>query len=290
MLDPGLLQNPALRNWLGGIEPAWTLLDLNSFAALRDTPPPATGPIRLASNLSQEEIERSAIARNALILMQAAATGPGLKMTVTGNLARDVVAEMIDLFTWPGFDKEQAFQMNRVINEPDFLPLFFLRHIVEAGKLVHRHKGHLKITPAGRRILDVRDQGGLQAVLFRLTFWLLDLAYLGRGLHHGWPQCDIGIVLWCLSIAANDWQSPDRLTRLCTIPIDDVVNATRDTASLAMGATILRPLLWFGLLEYREESMDGDRLNRNQFYRKTPLFDRFLSFDIKLEAVAGPRH
>jgi hypothetical protein len=35
VVAPGLLQNPAVRNWLGGIEPAWTLLDQTSFAALR---------------------------------------------------------------------------------------------------------------------------------------------------------------------------------------------------------------------------------------------------------------
>jgi|GEM_PF-6994078 len=30
MVAPGMLQNPSVRNWLGGVEPAWTLLDLDS--------------------------------------------------------------------------------------------------------------------------------------------------------------------------------------------------------------------------------------------------------------------
>ena len=34
MVAPGMLQNPAVRNWLGGIVPAWTLLDQGSFEAL----------------------------------------------------------------------------------------------------------------------------------------------------------------------------------------------------------------------------------------------------------------
>jgi hypothetical protein len=290
MIPRDLLQNPPVRNWLGGIEPAWTLLDLASFNALRRPPSPTAGPIRLAADLADGEIQQSAVARNALILLRAAAGGPGLKMTATGNLSRGVVAEMCDLFTWPGFDKTEAFRLHKVINEPDFLPLFFVRHVVEAGKLLRRHKGHLKITPTGRQMLEERTQGALQAVLFHLALWRLDLGYLGRSLHHGWPQRDIGFVLWSLSIAANDWQPPDRLTRLCTIPIDETLQATWDTASHAMEATILRPLLWFGLLEYREDDKDGDRWNRKHFYRKTPLFKRFLSFDIKLEAAAGPRH
>ncbi|MCX7355798.1 MAG: hypothetical protein NTY59_13415 [Alphaproteobacteria bacterium] len=284
-----MLQNPSVRNWLGGIEPAWTLLDLASFDALRRPPSPTAGPIRLAADLADDEIQQSAVARNALILLRAAAEGPGLKMTATGNLSRGVVAEMCDLFTWPGFDKTEAFRLHKVINEPDFLPLFFVRHVAEAGKLVRRDKGHLKVTPAGRKLLKEPDQKALQAVLFHLPLWRLDLGYLGRGLHHGWLQHDIGIVLWSLSIAANDWQPPERLTRMCTIPINGVLESTWDTGSHAMEATVLRPLRWFGLLDYRQDDIPERRLEKMHFYRKTSLFDRFLSFDVKLEP-AGPRH
>ena len=211
MVAPGMLQNPSVRNWLGGIEPAWTLLDQVSFDALRRPPSPTAGPIRLAADLADGDIQQSAVARNALILLRAAAEGPGLKLTATGNLSRGVVAEMCDLFTWPGFDKTEAFRLHKVINEPDFLPLFFVRHVVEAGKLLRRHKSHLKGTSAGRQLLEEPHQQALQAVLFHVALWRLDLGYLGRGLHHGWPQHDIGIVLWSLSIAANDWQPPERL-------------------------------------------------------------------------------
>ena len=249
MVAPGMLQNLSVRNWLGDIEPAWTLLDLASFNALRRPPSPTAGPIRLAADLADGEIQQSAVARNALILLRAAAEGPGLKMTATGNLSRGVVAEMCDLFTWPGFDKAEAFRLHKVVNEPDFLPLFFVRHVAEAGKLVRRDRGHLKVTPAGRKLLKEPHQKALQAVLFHLALWRLDLGYLGRGLHHGWPQHDIGIVLWSLSIAANDWQPPERLTRMCTIPINGVLESSWDTGSHAMEATVLRPLRWFGLLD-----------------------------------------
>jgi hypothetical protein len=289
MVAPGMLQNPSVRNWLGGIEPAWTLLDLASFNALRRPPSPTAGPIRLAADLADDEIQQSAVARNALILLRAAAEGPGLKITATGNLSRGVVAEMCDLFTWPGFDKTEAFRLHKVINEPDFLPLFFVRHVAEVGKLLRRDKGHLKVTPAGRKLLKEPHHQALQAVLFHLALWRLDLGYLGRGLHHGWPQHDIGIVLWSLSIAANDWQPPERLTRMCTIPINGVLESSWDTGSHAMEATVLRPLRWFGLLDYRQDDIPERRLEKRHFYRKTPLFDRFLSFDVKLEA-AGPRH
>jgi hypothetical protein len=56
------------------------------------------------------------------------------------------------------------------------------------------------------------------AILFHLAFWHMDLGYFGRGSLGSWPQADAGVVLWSLSVCANDWQSAEKLTRLYTIP------------------------------------------------------------------------
>jgi hypothetical protein len=290
MVTLSILQDPSIKSWLGGVEPAWTLLDRASAEALHGPPSPTSGPLRLASDLAVEELQQSPAARNALILLRAASEGPGLKMTATGNLARSVVAEMCDRFTWPDFDKADAFELNKVVNEPDFLPLFFVRHVAQAGKLLHRYRGHLRVTAAGRRMLEEPDRRALQAVLFDIALWHLDLGYFGLGPHPGWPQRDAGIVLWSLSIAANAWQPRERLTRLCTIPNNDLLEKPWDSASYAMEARILRPLHWFGLLEHREDDIAGSRFEKRQLYRKTALFDRFLSFDVTLEAGGGLRH
>jgi len=285
-----MLQSPPVRNWLGGIVPAWTLLDQDSFEALRRPPSSRASVITLAPDFSPDEIGKSAVARNALILLHAASAGSGLKMTTTGNLTRSVVAEMIDLFFWPGFDKAEAFRLHKVINEPDFLPLYFVRHVAESIRLVRQYKGHLKITPVGRQVLEDPARQALQALLFHTVMWGIDLNYLGRGLHEGWPQGDIGILLWSLSVAANGWQSSDRLTRMCTIPVKGVLETQWDSGTSMMEGRVLRPLWWFGLLEYRREEVQGRRFVASHLYRKTPLFDRFLSFDIKLETAAGSRH
>ena len=290
MLVPGMLQNPSVRSWLGGVEPAWTLLDQTSFSALQKPPSSPPGAIRLATDLSPDEIGKSAVARNTLILLHAASVGSGLQLTTTGNLSRKVVAEMLDVFSWPGFDRTEAFRLHKVINEPDFLPLFFTRHLVETGRLVRRRKDHLKIAAPGLQVIEDPGRQALQALLFHLAFWLLDLGYLGRAIDHGWPQRDAGIVLWSLSIAAKDWQPPERLTRMCTIPTGDMLDAKWDTATHAMEARILRPLWWFGLLDRRQDDVPEQRYEKRRFYRKTPLFDRLILFDVKLEAAAGPRH
>lgn len=291
MVATGPLQHPSVQRWLGGVEPAWTLLDQASFVALHRPPSPMAGAIRLGTDLTHDEVQQSAVARNALILLRAAAAGPGLKLTATGNLSRGVVAEMCELFTWPGFDKAEMFQVSKVINEPDFPPLFFVRHVAMVGKLLRRHKGYFKVTPVGRRTLEEANLRAVQAALFDAALWRLDLGYFGPDLHPGWPQYNAGVVLWSLSVAANDWQSSARLTRLCTIPIDSVIENKWqwDTATYMMEAKILRPLEWFGLLEYRADEPDPGQWARRNFYRKTALFDRFLSFDVRLE-TEGARH
>ena len=60
-------------------------------------------------------------------------------------------------------------------------------------------------------------------------------------------------MLWSLSVCGNDWQISEKLTRLCTIPEPAMFSGTWDRTSYAMEARILRPLLWFGLLEHRSE-------------------------------------
>jgi hypothetical protein len=53
----------------------------------------------------------------------------GLPLTATGNLSRAAVAEMRGLIEWPNYDQPNAFRLNKVINEPDFLSL----HVPRAG-------------------------------------------------------------------------------------------------------------------------------------------------------------
>jgi hypothetical protein len=108
MVAPLLLQDPAVKRWLAGTEPAWILLDRKSLEALNRPPRTPGSAIRLAADMSLDEIEGSAVARNALVLLRSASEGSGLGLTATGNLARRVVAEMRELMIWPDFDQAEA--------------------------------------------------------------------------------------------------------------------------------------------------------------------------------------
>jgi hypothetical protein len=137
-----------------------------------------------------------------------------------------------------------------------------------------RARGKLVATPLGKSMLSDERQGSLPAILFHLAFWHTDLGYFGRGLLGSWPQADIGVVLWSLSVSAGDWQTSEKLTRLCTIPEPATLTGTWDRSAYAMEARILRPLLWFGLLEHRSENIPDSGFAVRHYYRKSALFDR----------------
>jgi hypothetical protein len=50
--------------------------------------------------------------------------------------------------------------------------------------------------------------------------------------------------------------------------------------SSAMEFRILRPLWWFGLLEARIQ--ETNELVARRLYRKAPLFDRFVKFNVQI--------
>jgi hypothetical protein len=186
------------------------LLTFDSLQALRQEPSAIKQAIRIANDLSAAEIASSAAARNTVILLRQAIERGGLSLTATGNLSRAVVGEMCKLIEWPGYDQADAFRFHKVINEPDFLPLHIVRLLAEASQLVGTRRGKLLATPLGKTMMEDARQGSLPAILLHLALWHMDLAYFGRGLPGSWPQTDIGIVLWSLSVSADDWQSSEK--------------------------------------------------------------------------------
>jgi hypothetical protein len=68
MVALGFLQNPEVRRWLNGVEPAWTMLEFNSLNALRHEPSASNQAIRLEPDLADAEISGSAVTANTLLL------------------------------------------------------------------------------------------------------------------------------------------------------------------------------------------------------------------------------
>ena len=130
---------------------------------------------------------------------------------------------------------------------------------------------------------QIDHHGPLQAVLFHVAFWRLNLAYFDRYPLDSWPRSEVGVILWSLSASAHDWLPRETLTRLCASPVIDVLEWKWDLGSSAMEARILRPLLWFGLLESRTEPRSATEVVDRRLYRKASLFDRLVKFDVQVE-------
>lgn len=67
-------------------------------------------------------------------------------------------------------------------------------------------------------------------------------------------------------------------------PVIGVLESQWDFGSGATEDRILRPLVWFGLLESQSGARSPTEMVERRLYRKAPLFDRFLKFDVRVES------
>lgn len=128
-----------------------------------------------------------------------------------------------------------------MFNEADFRQLHFLRTLMATAGLVEAGAGRLHASQLGQEMLD-GDCSALQAILFHVALWHVELASFGHGLLDTWPQDHIGVVLWSLTATAENWRPAETLVRLCTIPYDEVLERQRDMGSLVFQVRILRLL------------------------------------------------
>lgn len=265
--------------WLDGIVPAWTSLEFGSFCQLRHEPSEPDFAVNFSASAT------SPIAVNAMRFLNR--LRGGIKLTATGNLTRAFVAEMVEALDWPGFDPEVDFRLHKVVNEPDFPALHAIRIFCDRAKLVRTYKGELRLTKSAKKILADNDVGELHRQLFLAAFWNTNLAYFDGLPLAPWPQAGIGLSLWCLSVAAHQWQTPSHLVRLSVVPVNGVLQASndRDLGAAIFESRFLRTLWWFGLLEVEETPDPQFSFIKLRRYRKSPTFDEFLSFSVQLEGA-----
>ena len=280
-MKPGFLESPRVIEWLRGKEPAWTLLTFESWCAVRRKPE-ETG---CALSLSEET--SSTLASNALMFLSR--VGSGTRLTTTGNLTRAFVAEMLEAFVWHEPDRTEAFARRpRIVDEPEFPPLHAARIFRDRANLVHVEGRRLRLTKKAQTLVAKQDVDKLNRLLFEAAFWNTNLAYFDGLPLSPWPQGQIGTILWCLSVAANDWQKPDDLVRLSAAPVNGIVEAERDESGAIFEARILRILAWFDLLEVEATPDENWSFLQRRRYRKSKIFDAFFRFDVTLEPSDMP--
>lgn len=274
--------------------PAWTLLTPDSLNRLLPTEPkslPEAIRIAAAQNAGPPELASAPLLATTRLLIEHGAAGDGLKLTATGNLSRADVRALFDALSWPNYDKATVLALNKVLNEADVGPVEITRLVAQEAKLLGRRQGRLRATKLGKELVQPANDLALFRLLFTVLFWRVNLGYFDRVPVEGWPQNHIGLVLWCLSASTDRWSRVTDLVDVATVPDPRFGSYEFDFRGFAMESRVLRPLTWLGLTESRaDDAHDGLSMVTPRRYRKTPLFDGLLRFDVDLRDVPAGRH
>ena len=232
---------PVFEEWLGGVVPTWTSLNADRIDSLLAKPPFDDGAIRLAIDLTDDEIAGSPMLQNAFVLMRAAEAADGLELTAKGNLTRETVAAMREATDWPGCLFEEKWRAGKQLREGHVEELRLLRELVTMESLLIRKDGRLRVGATGRRALKGHRER-LQAKFFRNCFWEVSLDLFGEPECGSWPQGLIGPALWSLSTTGDRWQDSATLMRLSVLPDEAVLRNPDWIAPVLFVFRVLRPL------------------------------------------------
>lgn len=241
-----------------------------------------TGPIRLAADLTPEEVRSVAIVHNTRVFLRTAGKQGGAAATATGNLNRAFVKQVWDDLMIHPLYRETTLRLCKVINELDVWPLHLARTLAELGRLVVRRKKRFIPSRLGRA-LTAEDQAGiLYRHLFITYFRKMDLRYAARWRDVPEIQPTMATVLWRLAAVANDWVPVEGLAPIILPPsilpfLHQAMVTPFDTEESIIASYVLNPLLGFDLIEPERKS-DWPMIGEKDRIRVTPLFRRFLSF------------
>ena len=95
----------------------------------------------------------SPLMRAAQLTLQYAQEHGPIGLTKTGAFKRVFVNWAAEHFEWPGFNRDELFEVNKVLNEYDFPPLELLHFILVQMKLARHYKGEFRVTKRGAELL-----------------------------------------------------------------------------------------------------------------------------------------
>ncbi len=261
---------------LGGLSPDVVHQLLNGDWKLK-------GALRLNERLTFDELASSAMLADArTLLAYVDAEGP-IKETAGGHLARTGVAALLPRIRLPirpdGWPEEEA-----PIHEGDVYWLPILRHVLIFAGLLERRKG-IRITPLGIELLPPEHAGRLYALLFRTFFQRLELGSLSSFGDHARLQSTLAFSFYKLRTDARAWATYESLAVESWLdsakdPPSGFKEDAQDLLSFTFKHRVLDPLEHFALLESRVVPRDDDQFDDEVEYRCTPLFDRFLRFEL----------
>jgi hypothetical protein len=241
-------------------------------------------PIRLADDLSLDDVKHVLFFDQARQFLRLMEENKGAPLTATGNFNRVYVSQMIEKMDWLKRYAKPLLEggLFKVVNESDIMPLEVLHGVCEYGKLIYKRGNRAYVTSKGQELLADAQAGRLYRQLFYTMFRNFDLGFLSPFRETPLVQDKMAVILWRLQLVADDWISLNELPRQVFLyAVGEQVRAASiwpKVESDVLLGEVLRPLLWFGLLEcdHTDDEYHGPDVVLK--YRKTPLFDRFLTF------------
>ena len=241
-------------------------------------------PVHLNEDLPLTEVESGWFFHNTRIFLAALEETSGSPATAKGNLNRRFVAQMLERMNWPEGYLEEVRRYNKVINEDDARALHIIRVVCEIGGLARRYKQRWVLTRKAKQYLKDNAAGRLFAHLFDTFFHKFNLSYLDRLPETTGLQATIAYSLYMTGkLFGKEYREIEPLAAKVFLPkvIEEFEHSPTDRHYIEWLwlTRILQPLENFGLIEIRREK-DKYSLQHATHARKTPLSDRFLSFDL----------
>lgn len=266
------------------VRPA-TKADVDAFIAqlLKADWNSPNSPIQMADDLPYEDLKSVLFFDQCRQFLRLIDENKGAPLTATGNLNRAYVALMMEKLDWLRRHMAPLVDLGvcKVFNEQDVRPLEVLHGVCEYGKLIYKRRNRVFLTGKDRELLADAHAGSLYRLLFLTLFQQFDLDFFSAYRETPFVQDSIAVILWRLQLVARDWATAEQLTReVFLYSVSDQIKAVSPwpTAEAAVLADeVLEPLTWFGLLEC-DQPLERWLHHEKAKYRKTPLFDRFLSF------------
>ena len=188
-------------------------------------------------------------------------------------------------FDWPGHTEADLFVVNRVLNEPDFMPLMLLHDMMIAMKLGRHYKGAFRLTKAGKQL--VGHPGRIFGEV--VPFFLFRVDHASASRFHDEPlPGNWDIFLNVLNVEAEDGATGAHLRRVFYGEPEVTPLPRYDEVMGALYFQVLRPLCWAGLL-HQQRDADSYRME-DALFVKTPLWKATLRLDTDGEVKGATRH
>jgi len=188
-------------------------------------------------------------------------------------------------FDWPGHTEADLFAVNKVLNEPDFMPLMVLHELMIALRLGRHYKGAFRLTKAGQALVGRPGR----------IFDTVVPAFLFRVDHAGFSRLNddplIGnwdMFLNVLNVEAEDGATGAHLRRVLYGEPETGPAPRYDAVMGALYIQVLRPLCWAGLLH--EDSGAVSYRMEDALFVKTPLWKAALRLDTDHTVQGATRH